>query len=144
MSNYVETKISQINDPDFQALISELYEGLNWGPDDFHERPLSFLLIEWERYEKKLTLDHVARPRMLATKVNNLIPGSVVHRVCSELARLNNNVIDAYERMTVLTLIQRCRKRLYPKIPRVRKPTKSQVNYEHQIDLIKRRRRNEQ
>src|SRR2546423_262131 len=43
MTNYVETKIREIDDEDFQAMVSELCQGLGWPPAHFDRLSTLFM-----------------------------------------------------------------------------------------------------
>jgi hypothetical protein len=140
MTNYLQTKIREIGDPEFQSLISETCQGRGWPPESFADRPLSFLLMVIGKEKKKLTLQHVAPSQILAKKVRELAHGSVVHDVCLELTTLNGTINEAFYDNSVLTLMMRCYKVFCPKPYRQRKPSKSHLKYQQTIDLIKRSR----
>jgi len=71
-------------------------------------------------HKKKLTLLHVPTSRILQTRVDKLVYGSVVYCVCEELVRLNNTLLDEFYGKKVLILINRCYKVFCPK-PRMPK-----------------------
>jgi len=120
MTNYVETRISEINDPDFQSLIHELIHCVDWNTDvdQICEQPFSYLLMVIGREKKALTLQHLPVKGILNMRVEKLQFDSVLHHVCRELARLKGTPIESFDGKTVLTLIKRCHKIYCPKPPR--------------------------
>src|ERR1041385_1798598 len=102
---YIETKIGQIADADFQSMITELCLGANWDPVEFNERSLSFLLMAMIRENRALTQQHLPIRGILTTKVGRIPYDSPVYHTCRELATLCGAPLDAFERKNVLSLI---------------------------------------
>ena len=121
MTNYVETKICEIEDPDFQSMIAALCHCINLGADQFENRTLSFLLMAIGKEKKKLEKQYLPVDGILTSRVNRLSPDSVVYDVCRELARLNRMHIESFDGKTVLTLIKKCHKFFCPMPPRRKK-----------------------
>ena len=117
MTNYVQIKICEIEDPDFRSLIVELCQGLNWEFDEFYDSRLSDLLMSIGKEDKgkSLTRQHLPLSRVLTTRVDKLPFDSVVHQACRELARMKGSPIEAFDGKTVLTLIKSCYKVFCPK-----------------------------
>ena len=121
MMNYLETKISSIADKDFQILISELCECLNWSKDEFENKSLANLFTIIVTEEKKLDLKKVLISRVLGTKIKHLVYDSVLANVCSELASRKGKAMDDMAGKSVFTLIKQCYMAVCPPKPRPRK-----------------------
>ena len=142
MTNYLEAKIADLaaQNKDFKSLTRELCDGVNWDPAEYSGQSLATLLVRIVQEDKALTIQHVAVPRILATRVDKLIYGSVIYCVCDELLKPTNKRIEAFGRRNVLAVIkERCRF-LRSTLLRQRKPRKSQFKHHHTTDLIKRAR----
>ena len=143
MTNYLETKICDIPDPSFQRLVGELCSCVAWDPTHFDDRTLRFLLMAIGKEDlKALSAQHLAVPGILTTRVDKLSPDSVIYHVCWELVNLNRTHIESFDGKKVLSLIKRCSKIYWPKLPRPRKLTRSQLRHRNQTQLIIRRRQN--
>jgi hypothetical protein len=142
MSNYLETKIREIPDGEFQKMVTELCHCINFGRDQYENQPLSYLLMTIDREKRKLTIQHSPIIGLLGKKVDSLPPDSVVYQVCCELARRNNRPIEYFDGKTVLTLVNQCQKRLCPKPIRAKRLTRSQRLHAFDTFLIDQRRKN--
>jgi hypothetical protein len=94
------------------------------------------------RENRKLTLLHVPASQILAMKVDKLVPGSVVHGVCCELATRRNTILEQFSGRNILTLINHCYRACSPKLQRIKKPTRNERRHAHTTALILSRRRN--
>lgn len=141
-TNYSHTKISDIDDSDFQSLVSELCLCADLGRDQFLNHPLSYLLMAIGRENRALTAQHLPLPGVLTRKVGKLSPDSVVHNVCRELVDLKKTHIESFDGKTVLSLIKHCHKAHCPQAPRPKKQPRHRRAYQAQTRLIQQRRRN--
>lgn len=116
MRNYLETKIRDIDDPDFQSLVDELCQCIGFARDEFDNQRFSFLLmvIGRERRESRLLRKYLPVERILGRRVDKLHPDSVVYEVCKQLATINNTILEAFGGARVLTLIKRTYKIFCP------------------------------
>src|ERR1017187_10145931 len=142
MTNYTETKVREVSDPDFQAMISELCDCIRLGRDQFVDQPLSYLLMASAREGRALTRQHLATDGILTMKVDKLPYDSVVHCVCRELVNRAGTHIEAFDGKTLLSLIKRCRKACCPAPSRQKKLTRRESRRRVQVELIERRRSN--
>jgi hypothetical protein len=138
---YIETRISEISDPTFQALIDELCDCVRFNRDEASESTLSFLLMAIGKEERRLSLLCASVSVVLGTKVSKLPFGSVVWQVCKELGQMTGTPIEAFDTQTVLTVIKKSYKVFCPKPARL-KLTKVRKSYHHTTSLILRRRQN--
>jgi hypothetical protein len=124
MTRYLETKICDVDDEEFQSLIDELCQCANWERSQFDTHTLRFLLMATGKEARELSQQHFAFKGVLTTKVDKLLPGSVVFAVCQELVRLKHSHIEAFDGKSVLTLIKHCYVVFWqkPKPPRRRRP----------------------
>ncbi|MGD0743653.1 MAG: hypothetical protein ABSA45_00725 [Verrucomicrobiota bacterium] len=142
MINYTQTKICEISDPDFQSMIAELCRCVFLGQDQFVNQPLSFLLMAIVREKRAMTRQHLPTDGILTMRVDKLSPGSVVYDVCQEMVNQKGAHIESFDGKTVLSLIKHCYKAFCPSIPRLKKQTRRESEYQFKMDLIKRRRKN--
>jgi len=143
MTNYLETKISDIADPDFQTMVKELCHCVAWDPTQFGDRTLRFLLMAIGKEDPKcLSEQYLPAPGILTRKLDKLSPESVVYHVCWELVNLNRTRIESFDGKKVLSLIKTCSKIYCRKLVRAKKLTGNQLRHEFQTALIVRRRQN--
>ena len=142
MINYVQTKICDIEDPDFQSLIFELCHCTNLNIVDVEDQSLAFFLMVIAREKRVLTKHHLPTAGILTRKVDKLAGDSVVLTVCREMVKQKNSHIENFDGKTVLSLIKHCYKAFSPKptLPKKLKP--HQINYQVGKKVIERRRRN--
>lgn len=123
MTNYLETKISQIVDADFQTLITELCGCVGLAEDQVENMTLANLLTAIVKEKKKMALQNVAISLILETRIRKLSADSVVYGVCCELVRLKRSHIELFVGKSVFTLIKQCHKAVCPPQGRAKKPT---------------------
>ncbi len=121
MTNYLETRMSEIADFDFQKLIDELCFCVDLPRDDFHDQRLSFLLMAIGREGRTLSAQHTAMPGILTTSVHKLSHDSAVFQVCNQLAAVNRTNIESFDGKTVLSLIKKCSKIYSRELARAKK-----------------------
>ncbi len=144
MINYLQTKVSEIKDADFQSMIDGLCECLRFDRIEFNNESLSFLLmaVAREKKAKLLAKQYMARDGVLTWKVNKLSPDSAIYSVCQQLATANNTIIEAFGARTVLSVIKLTHRRYCPHFPRATTPPRWRRPYLFAKDLIDRRREN--
>ena len=142
MTNYAETKVCEIEDPGFQAMVSELCLCFHLHRDQFVNQTLVFLLMASAREGRAMTRLHSPIDGILATKVDRLAYDSVAHCVCQELVNRAGTHIEAFDGKTVLSLIKQCRKACAPTPPRQKKLTRRENSRRFAAELIERRRQN--
>jgi hypothetical protein len=142
MSNYVQTKIRSIADPDFQQMISELCHCVNLGRDQFENQPLSYLLMVIGKEKRALAKQYLPGNGILTGKVDKLSPDSVAHQVCRELANLNRTNIESFDGKMVLSLFKDCHLFFCPQPSRPKALTHRQKARRFETEMIERRRRN--
>jgi hypothetical protein len=140
MSNYVETKIGENTDEDFQTLVAELCGCLNWPKEEFENKTLANLFTMIVTEKKVLNLQVIPVDRILSTKVKNLPLNSVVHGVCSELVNRSKKNMDSFAGKTVFMVIKQCHKAVCPALTRAKKPTRRQLDYQLETKRILLRR----
>jgi len=143
MNNYLERKISEIDDDDFQTLVAELCECVDWFEDEFENKTLANLFTALVTENKKLNLNKVLFSRVLAMKVKELAFNSVVEGVCCELASRKGKAMDDLAGKLVFTLIKQCYKAVCPQKLRPKRPTQLQKKHQLKTALILRRRSND-
>ena len=124
MTRYLETKICEVPDENFQLLIEELCLCAGWEPTQFENHTLRFLLMATGKEARELSLQHIPFKGVLTTKVDKLKHESVVFNVCEELVRVKRSHIEAFDGKTVLSLIKHCYVVFWkiPKPPKRRRP----------------------
>ena len=124
MTRYLETKIREVYDEEFQFLIDELCQCAGWEREEFDNHTLRFLLMATGKEVRALSHQHFPFKGVLTTKVDKLRPESVVFHVCQELVRLKHTHIEAFDGKTVLSLIKHCYVVFWqrPKPPKRRRP----------------------
>jgi len=142
MTNYSQTNICEISDPEFQLMVDELCHCVDLGKDQYESQPLSFLLMTIGREKRAMTKEHLPGNGILTRKVNKLPIDSVVHCVCTELANLKRTHIESFDGKTVLSLIKNCYQVYCPLPTRPKKSTRRQNAYQFKTQLIERRRKN--
>jgi hypothetical protein len=140
--NYLHTPIERIHDPDFQELVTELCDCARFNRAEMSKRDLSFFFMALVERDRTLSLAGVAVDPVLKSKVNQWSSDSVIHGVCSELAK-RAGVSDAFNGNSILTLIKKCYKTCCPKPSPRRKLKKYQIAYQKKTRLIQNRRENE-
>ena len=143
MTNYLERKISDIKDDDFQTLVAELCECVGWLEDEFENKTLANLFTALVKEDKKLNLNKVLFGRIFAMKVKALPFDSVVKGVCCELASRKGKAMDDLAGKLVFTLIKQCYKAVCPQKLRPKKTTRLQNKHQLKTALILRRRNND-
>jgi hypothetical protein len=142
MTKYVETKIVEIEDVDFQKLIAELCECVNWDREEFENKTLANLFNAFVMEKKVMNMQQLPTEQILSKKVKDLELGSAVHDVCCELALANGKPMDNFAGKTVFALIKQCYKAVNPLPIRAKKPTRLQRKHQFNTELINRRRSN--
>ena len=142
MTNYVETRISEIPDGNFQTMVAELCECFNWAKDEFENKTLANLFTMVVTEKKKWDLQQILIDRILAKKVKELAPDSVVYGVCCELVSRKGKSMDHFAGKSVFTLIKQCHTIICPPLSLVKEPTRREVKHRRQTELILRRRSN--
>ena len=142
MTNYIQTKICEISEPNFQSLVSELCHCVALGRDQFEYQPLTFLLMAIGREGKALTKAHLPTEGILTRKVDKLPVASVVHGVCVELVTAKKTHIEFFDGKAVLSLIKQCHKVYCPRPAPPKRLTRQRRDYLANAELIKRRRKN--
>jgi hypothetical protein len=97
MTRYLEKKIREVHDEDFQSLIDELCHCAGWDREQFDNHTTRFLLMATGKEARTLSHQHSAFKGVLTTKVDKLRPESVVFSVCQELVRLKHSHIEAFD-----------------------------------------------
>ena len=145
MISYLEKKISDIDDLDFQMMVSELCECIEKSRAEFDSRRLSFMLTVIARdYPKYLSKQYLSKNGILTRKFDSFSTDSVVYQVCKELVDLNRMGTDWFCGKSVLSLIKACSKFYCPKqMTRSKKPTRNQLRNEFQTALIIQKRLND-
>jgi hypothetical protein len=143
MTNYLETKISEIRDADFHRLIAELCECLNWHQDEFQDKSLANLFTNVVTENKKLDLKNVLISRVLTLKVKDLAPDSAVKNLCCELVGEKGIPMDDLAGKSVFALVKHCYQAVCPAKLRPRKPTRQQMKHQSETALVLRRRCND-
>jgi len=143
MTNYLERKISGIDDADFKILITELCGCVCLCEGEFENKSLANLLTAIVTERKKMDLQQVLIDWILTKKVKELALGSVVYGVCCELASRNGKPMDDLAGKSVFALIKQCHKAVCPALPRPKKPTRLQRKCQFTTALILSRRRND-
>ena len=142
MTTYIETKICEINDVDFQSLISELCECLNFDKFDFKNRTMANLFSAVVTEGKKMDLRNLIASTILAKKVKTLELGSVLYCVCCELINRSGKAMDDMMGKTIFTVVKQCYKAINPPMIKAQRPTRLQIAHQFKTELIMRRRRN--
>jgi hypothetical protein len=142
MTNYLNTRISEISDPKFQSMVTELCHCVDLTRTQFEDQALSFLLMAIGREERTLSKQHLPTSGVLTMKVDHVPAGSVVHDVCWELANLNKTHIESFDGKSVLSLIKKCYKKCCPRAIQPKKSTRRVNSCMFTTDLINRRRLN--
>jgi hypothetical protein len=140
MTNYVETRISEIPDVNFETMVAELCECFNWAEDEFENKTLANLFTAVVTEKKEMNLQQVLIDPILAKKVKELALDSVVYGVCCELVNRKGKSMDDFAGKSVFTLIKQCYKTVCPPLQRTKKPTRREMNRRRQTELIYRRR----
>jgi hypothetical protein len=97
MTNYLETKICDIGDPDFQTMVGELCHCVAKSRAEFNNVTLRFLLMAIGKEDPKcLSEQYLPGPGILTIKVDSLLPDTVVFHVCRELVHLNKTIIESF------------------------------------------------
>ena len=135
---YLHAKISEVESPEFQALIDELYHCVGWQRDDRQLPTVWLLLNSISRQDPKaLTAAHLPTKGIATTKIDKLPPG-VIYDLCRELADLKHTHIESLDGKAVLSLL----KVSAPKPARQRKPSRGEMRHDAMTRLIEQRRRN--
>jgi hypothetical protein len=137
MIKYVETKIIEIEDADFQTLISELCESVCMSDEGVENMTLANLFSAFVTEKKVMNLQQLPAERILSKKVKELKLGSVVHDVCCELASRNGKAMDDMLGKSVFALIKQCYKAVNPRFHRVKKPTRLEIDHRRRTERIK-------
>jgi hypothetical protein len=141
MANYTQTKICAIEDSDFQSMIAELCHCVVLGKDQFVNETLFYLFMAIVRQKRTITKQHLPTDGILTRKVDKLPTDSVIYEVCREMVNQKRTHIESFDGKTVLTLIKQCYKAFCPPLSRSKKPTRREIAYQFQTELIKRRRK---
>lgn len=141
-NDLLNTSLSKIDDEQFQTMIDELCLGLRINKEEVFNQSLFYLFGVMARENKAMMKDYFPIETVLAMKVNSLQPNSVLYEICTELARLNNSIIEAFYGKSVLHLIKSCGKRLSPKPLRRKRESRRERAYRHMTELIMSRRKN--
>ena len=108
---HLETRICDIDDHDFQAMVDELCECVGKNRAEFINLRFSFMLMAIVKEDPKcLSKQYLAAPRILTQKVDKLSPGTVVFQICKELVDLNRLHIESFDGKMVLSLLKKCSK----------------------------------
>jgi hypothetical protein len=142
VTKYVETKIIEIEDADFQTLIGELCESVCMTDEGVEKLTLANLFSAFVTGKKVMNLQQLPTERILSKKVKELKLGSVVHDVCCELALAKGKPMDNLAGTTVFALIKQCYKAVNPPLPRLERPTRLHKTHQFETTLINRRRGN--
>ncbi len=141
MTNYLETKIGDVDAPDFQAVVSDLCFCTGYSKSEFANGTLRFMLMAlFREASHRLSEKYLLVPGILTQKVSSLPNGSVVYCVCMELAALNKIHIETIDGKKVLSFVKACSKGLFPMLPRRAKLTRNQLRHASQTRLIMQRR----
>jgi hypothetical protein len=143
MTKYLETKIFEIKDADFQTLITELCESVRMSDEGIENKTLANLFSAFVIEKKVMNLQNLPTEQILSKKVKELALDSVVHDVCCELALANEKPMDDLAGKTVFALIKQCYKAVNPSPSRTKKPTRLQSKHQFSTNLINRRRSND-
>jgi len=142
MTNYLETRISEIRDVDFKTLFAELCECFNWAEDEFENKTLANLFTAVVTEKKEMNLQKVLIDRILAKKVKELVLDSIIFGVCCELVSRKGKSMDDFAGKSVFTLIKQCYKAVCPSLQRTKKPTRREMNHQRKTELIYQQRSN--
>jgi hypothetical protein len=118
IKKFIEMKISEIADSDFQSLVTELCHCVSLDREQFINQPLSFLLMAIVRENRAMTRQHLLVDGILTMKVDKVSTDSVLYQVCKELANFKGMTVEAYGGKTILSLIKNCYKATCPKLLR--------------------------
>ena len=141
MTNFLNTKIRDVEDAAFQSLIVELCHCVEWDAGQFDDSTLSFLLMAINRENPKaLTSQRLMGKGILTMKVDKIVPGSVVHGVCEELTRLKRTGVEMFCGKTVLSLVKSCYPKAKPVAPR--RPTRNMLRHRQMTNVILQGRKN--
>jgi len=134
---YLHAKFSEVESPEFHALIDELYHCVGIRRDD-HQLKTLFLLLSAITVQdpKALSPGHLPTNGILTTKIGTL-PQGVIYDLCFQLADGHTH-IESLDGKTVLSLL----KTAIPKVKRPKNPGRNQLRHEDQTRLIERRRAN--
>jgi hypothetical protein len=128
MTNYVERKIAEIGDPDFQKLAAELCKCVDWSLDQFKGKTLANLFTTIVTEGKEPNLQKILVSQILKQKVKHLAPDSVVQGGCCELANRKGKPVDNFAEKSVFALIKQCYRAVCPPKQPSQKQSKSQKN----------------
>ena len=143
MTKYLDAKICDIRDLEFQAMVTGLCHCSGLSQSEFVNDSFRFMVMAIVKEDAKcLSEKYLPVPGILTRKVDSLSPDSIVHHVCRELVEWNRSGIESFDGKKVLSLIRKCSKVCCPKLPRQKKLTRNQLRYRSQTDLILLRRRN--
>jgi hypothetical protein len=142
MTNYLHIRISEISDPSFQSMVTELCHCVDLNRTQFEDQALSYLLMAIGKEQRTLSIQHLPTSGVLTMKLDQFPADSVVYRVCWELANLNGTHIESFDGKTVLSLIKKCYKKFCPRATQPKKSTRRANSYAFTTDLINRRRLN--
>jgi len=142
MTNHTEINISKVEDPDFQSMIAELCQCLNFGTAEFQDKKLSFIFMVMVQDGKSLAGSDVSASKILGRKVGTLAPDTVVYQVCQELADKIQTDIESHAKKTILSLINHSYKSYSPPPSRLETPSLAQIRYAEKTRVIKLRRKN--
>ncbi len=137
MSNYLHTKVREIENPDLRTVLEELCHCVRWDLARHESGTVFYLLAAiFLEHPQGVTLDHLPVTGLLGTKVRK-IKSSGVQDFCAELIRLKHTHVEVFDKKPLLALITEC----FPKQTPVRE-TKELSDHERLTRLIIQRRRN--
>ena len=137
MSNFLHTRVREVEDADLRAVLEELCHCVRWDLAR-HEGGTVFYLLSaiFLEHPGGVTLDHLPMTGLLGTKTKR-IKSSVVQDFCQELVRLKHTHIEVYDRKPLLALITECFPRQQPV-----QESRELSDHERLTRLIIQRRRN--
>lgn len=143
MTNYLETRIRDIDAPDFRAMVNGLCHCTGFSEAEFTNGTLRFMLMALLKESSHCLSDkYLPVSGILTQKVGNLPHGSVVYCVCTELAALNKIQIETMDGKKVVAFIMACSNGLCPSLPKLAKLGRNQLRHRSQTQLIMQRRQN--
>lgn len=143
MTNHLETRIRDIDAPDFRAMINGLCHCTGFSEEEFTNGTLRFMLMAILKESSHCLSDkYLPVSGILTQKVGSLPHGSVVYGICMELADLNKIQIETIDGKKVLAFIKACSKGLCPSLKKAAKLGRNQLRHISQTQLIMQRRQN--
>ena len=142
MTSYIETKINEVNDPDFRRLISELCLSVGLDKNEFENRTLANLFTAIVTETRTPDLNRTLVCQILEKKVKDLAPDSVIQAICNELASRKKVPMDNFAGKSIFALIKQCYRAVCPPKSKPKKLNRLQKQHIFETRLINRRRRN--